>query len=257
MDRALNLLVTILAVILGLTGFIGGIWFWQKMAKSPIWEGMRKYVKLIGTGGAAGLFAILIFVAWKMEIQALEFYRQWTYSINIVSWFFLFYLLGYNASIFRPEPEEMKNSHQDEKSPLPLHIKWDLLIRELFLSIIAIVPGVALLLFSRIGIQVFGIWVAGVVGFSMGFFFWENLREFGILTGVFKRQTVILSLVTTVVMGYIASYGVYVSFFTESIQSIQIFLVSFMLFIECMAWYMVALCVVAFRVKQEKNPANL
>jgi len=245
----MDLLIIILAVILALAGFIGGIWFWQKMAKSPIWEGMRMYVKLIGTGGAAGLFAMLIFVAWKMETQASEFYRQWTSCISMVSWFFLFYLLGYDSSILRPEPEETKNPHRNEKRPLPLHIKWDLLIRELFLSIIAIVPGVALLLFSRIGIQVFGMWVAGVVGLAMGFFFWENLREIGILTGAFKRQIVILSLVTTVVMGYIASYGVYVSFFAENIQSIQIFLVSFMLFMECMAWYMVALCIVVFRIK--------
>ncbi len=245
----MDLLIIILAVILALAGFIGGIWFWRKMAKSSIWEAVRKYVKLIGIGGAVGSFAILIFVGSKMETEASEIYRQWTSCISIVPCFILFYLLGYDASILRPEPEETKNSRRSEKSPLPLHIKWDLLIRELFLSIIAIVPGVALLLFSRIVIQVFEIWVAGVVGFAMGFFFWENLREIGTLTGAFKRQIVILSLITTVVTGFIASYGVYVFFFTENIQSIQIFLVSFMLFMECMAWYMVALCVVVFRTK--------
>jgi hypothetical protein len=158
-------------------------------------------------------------------------------------------MLGYDASILRPEPGEMEAPHGNEKSTLKFHIKWDLLKKELFLSIIAIAPAVALLLFSSIDIQVFEMWVAGVVGFAMGFFFWEHLKETGILTGTFKRQLVILSLLTTVAIGYITGYGVYVGFSAGNPESIQILLVSFMLFIECLAWYMLALCVAVFRAK--------
>jgi hypothetical protein len=92
-------------------------------------------------------------------------------------------------------------------------------------------------------------WVVGVVAFAMGFLVWEHLKETGILTGTFKRQLVILSLLTTVAIGYIAGYGIYVGSLATNPESIQILLVSFMLFIECIAWYMLALCIVVFRAK--------
>ena len=245
----IDLLIIILAVVLALGGFMGGTWFWQKMAESPMWEQMRKVVKIIGLGGASGLFAVVIFLVWKMETQPPEFFRQYISCINIGTWFLFSYLLGYDASILRPEPEEMKAPHGNEKSTLKCHIKWDLLRKELFACIIAIAPAVALLLFSRIDIQVFKMWVAGVVGFATGFFFWEHLKETGILTGTFKRWLVILSLLTTVFIGCIAGYGVYVDFSAGNPESIRFLLVSVMLFIECMAWYMLALCVVVFRVR--------
>jgi hypothetical protein len=243
------LLIIILAIALALGGLMGGMWLWQKMAESPIWEQMRKYVKIVGLGGASGLFAIVIFLVWKMVTQPPEYFRQCISCINIGPWFLFFYMLGCDASILCPEPEEMKAPHGNEKSTLKFHLKWDLLKKELLASIIAIAPAVALLLFSKIGIQVFEMWVAGVVGFAMGFFFWEHLKETGILTGPFKRQLAILCLLTTVVIGCIAGYGVYVDFSAGNPESIRTLLVSIMLFIECMAWYMLALCVVVFRAK--------
>jgi hypothetical protein len=245
----MDLLIIILAVPLALMGLLGGLWLWQKMAESPIWEQIRKWVKIVGLCGTLASFAIVIFLVWMLETQPPEFFRHVIPPVNIVSWFLYFYMLGYDASILRPEPEDMKAPHGDKKSTLKLHIKWGLLEKELFASIIAIAPAVALLLFSRIGIQVFGMWVAGVLGFAMGFFFWEHLKETGILTGPFKRQLVILSFLTTVVSGCIAGYGVYVGFSAGNPESIKILLVSFMLFIECLAWYMLALCVVVFRAK--------
>jgi hypothetical protein len=245
----MDLLIIILAVPLALMGLLGGLWLWQKMAESPIWEQIRKWMKIVGLCGTPALFAIVIFLVWKMETKPPEFFRQFISPINILSWLLYFYILGYDASILRPEPEEMKAPHGNEKSTLKFYIKWDLLKKELFGCIIAIAPAVALLLFSNIDIQVFVMWVAGVVAFAMGFLFWEHLKETGILTGPFKRQLVILSLLTTVAIGYISGYGVYVGSSAANPESIQILLVSFMLFIEGLAWYMLALCVVVFRAK--------
>ena len=84
-------------------------------------------------------------------------------------------MLGYDVSILRPGPEEMKAPHRNEKSTFKCHIKWDLLRKVLFAIIILIAPAVGFLLLSRISIYVFRMWVAGVVGFAMGFFFWEHL----------------------------------------------------------------------------------
>jgi ABC-type amino acid transport system permease subunit len=117
------------------------------------------------------------------------------------------------------------------------------------LGIIAIAPAVALLLFSWKNIQLFEMWVAVVVGLAMGFFLWEHAKEAGILTGPFKRWLVILSLLTTVVILAIWFYGVYVDSSGGNPESIQTLLVCIMLFIACMAGYMIALCVVAFRAK--------
>ena len=245
----MDLLIIMLATALGLGGLLGGLWLWQKMAESPIWEQIRKCMKIVGVGGTPVLCAIVIFLVWIMKTKPPAFFCQFICPINILSWLFYFYMLGYDASILRPEPEEMKAPHENEKSTLKFYIKWVLLKKELFACIIATAPAVVLLLFSSIDIQVFGMWVAGVVSFAMGFFVWEHLKETGILTGTFKRQLAILSLLTTVAIGYIVGCGVYVGFSAWNPESIQILLVSFMLFIECMAWYMIALCVVVFRAK--------
>ena len=245
----MDLLIIILAVPLALMGLLGGLWLWQKMAESPIWEQMRKYVKIVGLCGTPALFAIVIFLVWMMKTKPPEFFRQFISPINILSWLLFFYMLGYDASILRAEPEEMKAPHGNEKSTLKFYIKWDLLKKELFACIIAIAPAVALLLLSSIDIKVFGMWVAGVVAFAMGFLFWEHLKETGILIGPFKHQLAILSVVTTIAIGYIAGYGVYVDFSTGNSGSIRTLLLSLMLFIECLAWYMLGLCVVVFRAK--------
>jgi hypothetical protein len=219
-------LIIIPPVILAVGGFIGGMWLWQKMAESPIWEQIQKCVKIIGLGGTTGLFAIVIFLVWKMETQPPEFFRQCISRINIGSWFLFFYMLGYDASILRPQPEGMKAARRNEKSRLKCHLKWDLLKKELLACIIAITPAMALLLFSRIGIQAFEMWVAGVVGFAAGFFLWEHLKETGILTGAFRRWLVFLSLLTTIFIGYIAGYGVYIDFSAGNPKSIRILLVA-------------------------------
>jgi len=206
-------------------------------------------MKIVGLCGTPALFAIVIFLVWMMETQPPEFFRQFISPINILSWFLCFYMLGYDASILRPEPEEMKAPHGNGKSTLKFQIKWDLLKKELFASIIAIAPAVALLLLSSIDIQVFGMWVAGVVAFAMGFLFWEHLKETGILTGPFKRQLGILSFLTTVAIGSIAGYGVYVGFSAGNPESIRTLLLGIILFTESMAWYMLGLCIVVFRKK--------
>ncbi len=245
----MDLLIIILAVILALAGFIGGIWLWQKMAESPIWEQIRKCVKIVGVSGTPVLCAIVLFLIWMMETQPPEYFRQYISCINIGGWFFFCYMLGYDASILLPEPKEKKPPHGYEKNRLKCHIKWDLLRTESILGVIAIAPAVALFLFSWSEIQFFEMWVAVVVGFGMGFFFWEHLKETGILTGSFKSPLVILSLFTTVVILGIWFYGVYVDSSGGNPKSIQTLLVCIILFTACMAGYMIALCVVAFRRK--------
>jgi len=249
----MNLLIIIIAVALALGGFIGGTWLWEKMAESPIWGQIRKCVKIVGLGGALVFLAIVILLVCKMETQPPEYFRQYISCINIGSWFFFFYMLGYDASILLPKSKEMKPPRGNEKGTLKCHIKWDLLKTELLLGIIAIAPAAALLLFSWKNIQLFEMWVAVVVGFAMGFFLWEHAKETGILTGPFKRWLVILSLLTTVVILAIWFYGVYVDSSGGNPESIQTLLVCIMLFIVCMAGYMIALCVVAFRQNKEKS----
>ena len=178
----MDLLIIILAVTLALGGFMGGKWFWQKMPESPIWEQIRRYVKMLGIFGALGFFGFAIILVWNTE-----FFRQHVFLINIGSCFLFFYMLGCDASILRPQPEEMEAPHRKEKTTSKFHIKWDLLKKELFACIIAMVPAVGLLLLSRVNIYVFGMWIVGVVGFGMGFFFWEHLKETDILTSTFKR----------------------------------------------------------------------
>ena len=204
-------------------------------------------MQIAGLLGAPVLFAIVIFIVWTMETHPPEFYRHCISCINTALCFIFFYMLGYVASILHPEPEKMKFSNGNNKSTSKLHIRWDLLQRVLLASLIAMVPAVGLLLFSGISIYVFEMWAAGVVGFAMGFSFWEHIKETGFLTDTLKRKLVIPSLLTTIAVGYIAGYGVYVDLSVANPESIQTLLVSTMLFTECMAWYMVGLCVVAFR----------
>ncbi len=245
----MDLLIIIVAVVLPLAGLMGGLWLWKKMAESPIWGQIRKFVKIVGVVSTPVLFAIVIFLVWMMKTQPPEDFRPYISCINIGCWFFFCYMLGYNASILLPESKEKKHPHGNEKNTWKYHIKWDLLRAELILGILAIAPAVALFLFSWREIQFFEMWVAVVVGFAVGFFFWEHLKETGILTGSFKRQLVILSLFTTVVILGIWFYGVYVDYSGGNPESIQTLLVCIILFFACMAGYMLALCIVVFRRK--------
>jgi hypothetical protein len=162
-------------------------------------------------------------------------------------------MLGYDASIFRPKPQEVKAHRGDGKSTLKCHVKWELLKKELLASTMAIAPAIGLFLIRGINMQLFWMWIFGVAGFAMGFFFWEHLKENTILAGNFKRQLALLSLLTTIAIGCIAGYGVYVDFSTGTPESIQTLVVSLVLFTECMAWYMTGLCVVAFRTGRGKR----
>ena len=72
----MDLLIIILAVALALGGLIGGMLFWQKMAESPIWEQIRRCLKILGLGGALSLFTIVIFLVWMMETQHTEFIQK-------------------------------------------------------------------------------------------------------------------------------------------------------------------------------------
>lgn len=112
----MDLLIIILAVPLALMGLLGGLWLWQKMAESPIWEQIRKWMKIVGLCGTPALFAIVIFLVWMMKTKPPEFFRQFISPINILSWLLYFYMLGYDASILRPEPDEMKAPHGNEKT---------------------------------------------------------------------------------------------------------------------------------------------
>jgi hypothetical protein len=246
----MDLLIIILAIALALVGLLGGKWFWQKMAESPIWEQIRGLVKIVGVGGTPVLFAITIFLVCMILTHPPEFFRQYVFLINIGSWFLFFYMLGCDASILRPEPGEIEVPHRNEKTMLKFHIKWDLLKKELFACIIAIAPAVGLLLLSWVSIYVFGMWIVSVVGFGMGFFFWEHLKETEILTSTFKR----LFLLTTIAIGLLVGYGLYVDFSAGKPKSIQILLVVFTLLIWGLAWYMLGLCVVVFRAKYRKTP---
>ncbi len=245
----MDLLIIILAIALALAGLMGGMWLWQKMAESPIFAQMRGYVKIAGLCGVPVLSAIVIFLVWTMKTQPPEFFRPYISCINIGCWYFFCYMLGYDASILFPESKGKKPPHGNGQNGLKCHIKWDLLKTESILGIIAIAPAVALFLFSWRQIQFFEMWVAVVVGFALGFFFWEHLKETGILTGSLKRQLVILSLFTTVVILGIWFYGVYVDSSGGNPGSIQTLLVCIVLFTACMAGYMIALCIVVFRAK--------
>jgi cytochrome bd-type quinol oxidase subunit 2 len=104
----MDLLIIILAVPLALMGLLGGLWLWQKMAESPIWEQIRKWMKIVGLCVTPALFAIVIFLVWMIKTKPPEFFRQFISLINISSWLLYFYMLGYDASILRPEPEPKK-----------------------------------------------------------------------------------------------------------------------------------------------------
>jgi hypothetical protein len=108
---------------------------------------------------------------------------------------------------------------------------------------------VGLSLLSKISKYVFTMWAVGIVGFAMGFSIWEHLKETGVITGTFKHWLVILSFITTIVIGCIAGYGLYVDFLARNPESIKILLVTIILFIGGMDGYMLGLCIVAFRAR--------
>jgi hypothetical protein len=245
----MGLLIILLAVLLALVGFTGGIWFWQKMAESPLWEQIRRWLKVLGVCGALSFFASVIYLVWMMETQPAGSILKLIFTMNTFSWFLCFYVLGYDVSILRHIPEGIKDSNRKEISPFKYPIKLGLLLRVLFTALFLIAPAVGLLLLSMISKYVFMMWVAGIVGFTMGFSIWEHLKETGVITGTFKHRLVILSFIATIIIGCTVGYGFYVDFWARNPESIQILLMSMVLFIGSMAGYMLGLCVVAFRAR--------
>jgi hypothetical protein len=184
-----------------------------------------------------------------LETQTAEWLRQVITWVNIISWFFCFYILGYDTSLFRPQPpgKEIPVTVAGEGSKF--HLKWDLVKKRVVVGLIAIVPGILLFLGSVFTFEVLLRWVIAVVSFALGFLVWEHLKETGILVGSFKHQLVFLSVPTTIAIAYIAGYGAYVGAGGGGVESLRCLLLSIMLFVECIAWYMLGLCVAVFRRK--------
>jgi len=235
----MDLYIKILAgAIVGIGGFKGGIWLWQKILES-LPPQKRRYLK-IGGPPASALFIFVIILFWKMEAKPPECLQKYISCLNNFSWLLLFYMLGYDASILRPASKKRKAKSR---------VYCDLLKNELFASMIVIALAVALLFFSAIDIQVFKMWVAGVMGFAIAFLFWEYLMEAVILTGPFKIWLVIFSLLTTAWNGLIVGYGFYIHSSPWNPVSIQKLLMGTMLFYDLLACYMLALCVAIFRAQ--------
>jgi hypothetical protein len=244
-----NTIIIILAIILAVVGFVGGKWFWQKMEESPVFAKMRTCVGIAGVVGTLVLFLVAAVLIWMLETQTPECLRQVLTPVNSISWFLCFYMLGYDTSLFRPLAQRRWVSVAVESEGLGIRLKWDLVEKCAAAGLAAIVLGMLLFLASIFTFAVLLMLISAVVGFVSGFMVWEHLKETDIFAGSFKHQLLILSVLTTMVIAAIAGCGIYVAAGYGGVELPRVLWVSVMLFIEGLAWYMLSLCVVAFRAR--------
>ncbi len=106
--------------------------------------------------------------------------------------------------------------------------------------VICFVPYLILAVFSILGWDLLLDVLLIAIGGSLGYIFWEHLKDTGMLTGSFLQQ-LLLSLITTGVMGFIYGYALYVDASPGIPDAPQVLFLSLAMFTKCMGWYMLSL----------------
>ncbi len=252
MDIFLQIFFIILGIVIIPVGFLGGRWLWQKMAQSPLLTRVQKFIRPIGIIGTVAMFTSSIACLGAVMLLPCSTLFDLAKPLSMGGSFLLGYLVGYDVSIIKNQ----KFGNADQ-APITLpeasnafHIRWEL-VRQVFFHIFLVfsISYLVLAVFAAIRWDLFFDLLLVSVGGSLGYLFWEHLKNTGYLVGTFLKQLLILSLATTGFMAFFFWYSIYVTtcscppdpqiLFIE--RNPQILFISLALFTECLGWFMLSL----------------
>ncbi len=214
------------------------------MAQSPLLISLQKFILPVGIIGTVAMFGSTIACVGAIFVLSEATLQGFARPLSMGGAFLLAYLVGYDISILKKRApvttDFAHSSTQDFK--IPFHIRWDL-VKKVFTDVIVVffLPYLILAALSVIRWDLFIDLLLIAVGGALGYLFWEHLKDTGMLVGPFLQQLVILSLITTGVMGFIYGYAIYVGVSPGVPDAPQILFFALALFMECMGWYMLSL----------------
>ncbi len=244
MDATLQIFFISLGIVVFPVGFFGGRWLWQKMAQSPLLSSMRKFIRSIGILGTVAMFLGTLACVGAVLVVSETTLQEYARPLSWGGAFLLAYLIGYDISILKKRAPNKTDAAvtRAQEFKLSFRIRWDL-VKKVFavVFLICFLPYLILVALSFIGWDLFVDVLLIAVGGSLGYIFWEHLKDTGMLTGSFLQQLLLLSLITTGVIGFIYGYAIYVGTSPGVPDAPEILFLSIAMFTECMAWYLLSL----------------
>ncbi len=244
MDPVLQILFIFLGTLVFPVGFFGGRWLWQKMAQSPLLSSMQNFIRPVGIVGTIAMFAGAITCVGAIFVLSEATLQGFARPLSMGGAFLLAYLVGYDISIMKKQTPQKAASvpESPQEFKRAFHVKWKLVMN--VFEIVFLFSLLSYLIFyglSLIPWYYFFDAILMAIGGSLGFLFWEHLKDTGMLTGTFLKQLLALSLITTGVMVFLYRYAIYVGVSPGVPDAPQILFLALALFMECMGWYMLSL----------------
>jgi len=225
------------------TGVHGGIWLWDYLATSNLFEkGFPPVVKVLAGFFLVSLLIFLIIGFSQSFIAPVSFMLIVVDMITSTLWFMLFYFLGYIITIWVPND----SSESEQASQLSIEWKKSLILLGIFAvilltSLIIALPIVILLVFPpelifRIVFTIF----SGELGFILAVLVWMHVRKTNLLQGQFLQKLKLFSIGSLIPIPILIAGGM-ISLVLGSPVLLQIELLSVNLFLFWMFSYFVGL----------------
>ncbi len=180
--------ITLISLTIG--GIIGGKWLWKKLASSDIFKsGVPIYIKIIG---CIFLIGLIVFVALGFIILFTgdaTLIREIVQQSMMLLLFGTLYNAGYLLSIWKPTPIPNDASLQTFKLQ-----KKKIVLVGIITSVYVLTCFLLAFVLTETLISIYFLYLtfAGI-GFSMGWIFWEHLKETRVLSGNFLTNLKLLS----------------------------------------------------------------
>jgi len=263
-----EMIIIYLGIELGFLGYIGGVWLWSYLSKSEKITELKNIITVIGIIGFITLFLSLLMGIFTY-FQSIILLNNLIDSLNYLFLFITFYMFGYDFSIMnknvigkiKNENNNTKNKNEKSKNLF----KIDPIIIKNIGSVIGILTSLfffPLLLIGLYGnilnitMQVFMTFFICILGFGIAYIAWEHIKKSELITGNFKNQLVILSIITTIFVVFLLGLGIYIRYYNNSYFYLQIMTCSIILFMDCMAFYFLGLIISILMVKTKEKISN-
>ncbi|MHA1753055.1 MAG: hypothetical protein ACTSWR_05275 [Candidatus Helarchaeota archaeon] len=263
-----EMIIIYLGIELGFLGYIGGVWLWSYLSKSEKITELKNIITVIGIIGFITLFLSLLMGIFTY-FQSIILLNNLIDSLNYLFLFITFYMFGYDFSIMNKNVigkiKNENNNTKDKNEKSKNLFKIDPIIIKNIGSVIGILTSLfffPLLLIGLYGnilnitMQVFMTFFICILGFGIAYIAWEHIKKSELITGNFKNQLVILSIITTIFVVFLLGLGIYIRYYDNNYFYLQIMTCSIILFMDCMAFYFLGLIISILMVKTKEKISN-
>lgn len=246
MDSVIILFISIVLVIFTVIGIKGGRWLWQRLSSSLVFdEGIPKYIKMIGLGFLLSLAVILLLGFYILADGGEVIIRRVTEACTALMYFVAVYNAGYLLSIYSIQKDSGFDKHSLEKEPERMSFSAftpDPKTLKIFGIVIGVwIPfSIILSIYAFDGVSDIRFYylVSSIIGAAVGWTFWENLKQTGMIHGPFLKLLKIFSVIFELVVALIVVFGLWIQFTANRSLEYPLMLIYLLLFYLMGAYFL-------------------